>query len=155
MPFKRDPKFDKEYGAYLVGESMKDIAKRLGVGPSVVSKAFQRRRFPLRSRWLVNEEQREVIKAMYATGDYTMQELADSFGYVSYVSVSVMVNNGKPKKRKTDRRTRKELPPVKICGYRYCDREVVHTYCRGLHMKLERSERAKDKKLLEEAQLIY
>ena len=156
MPALRNKKFDNEYGAYLSGEEIKSIAKRIGASATVVSKAFVRRRWPIRSRWKTNEENREIIKAMYATGDYRMWELAICFGYKSYVSISTIVGAVKPKKkRKTNRRTRKALPAFKICGYRDCDREVVYKYCRPLHMRLERSAKAKDKREAENAAIIY
>ena len=92
MPALRNKKFDQEYGAYLVGESMTSISKRLGLARSGVGKAFKRRGFKKRSPWKVNEVQRALIVILDRTGDHTRQVLADAFGYKSYVSISRIVN---------------------------------------------------------------
>jgi len=88
---RRDNKFDRQYGAYLTGESKRSIARRLGVSNVTVNKAFNRRSFKKRPKWLTNEEQREVIRAMYATGDYTQEQLAICFNYKSYVSIGQII----------------------------------------------------------------
>jgi len=84
-------KFDREYGAYLVGESMDSISMRLGLCRSAVGRAFRRRKFKKRPHWIANEEQRELIRLMYDTGDYYQRELAEAFGYKSYVSIGQII----------------------------------------------------------------
>lgn len=93
MPALRNRKFDCQYGSYLVGESMRSISKRMGLHTTAVSRAFKRRGFKKRSPWIADEEQRELIKVMYGTGDYFMWELAICFGYKSYMSISQIVND--------------------------------------------------------------
>jgi len=87
MPALRNKKFDRQYGAYLVGESKYSISRRLGVHRNVVYKAFNCRGFIRRPRWIVNEETRELIRILVATGDHTLQTIADAFGYKSYMSI--------------------------------------------------------------------
>lgn len=91
MPQPRNKKFDREYGAYLVGESMDSISRRLGLSRRSVGRAFKRRGFKKRSKWVANEEQRALIRIMYATGDYLQEELAICFGYKSHVSIGKII----------------------------------------------------------------
>lgn len=88
---KRDKKFDRQYGAYLVWESMASISRRMGLSRSAVGRAFRRRDFKKRSKWIANLEQRALIRIMYATGDHTQAELAKCFGYQSYVSIGQII----------------------------------------------------------------
>ena len=92
MPAKRNRKFDREYGAYLTGESMGSISRRLELARSSVGRAFRRRGFKKRCPWKVNEGQRALIVVLDRTGDYTRRVLADAFGYKSYVSITEIVN---------------------------------------------------------------
>lgn len=72
---------------------MDSISRRLGLGRSAVGKAFRRRRFKKRPQWVANEEQRALIRIMYATGDYFQSELAICFGYKSYVSIGQIIRS--------------------------------------------------------------
>lgn len=92
MAFPQNKQFDRQYGSYLAGESKRSIGLRLGISGRSVCKAFDRRGFKKRTRWLVNEETRELIRILAATGDHTRQTIANAFGYKSYVSVSGIVN---------------------------------------------------------------
>jgi hypothetical protein len=46
-------------------------------------------------------------------------------------------------------------PYVRTCGFRNCNNEVIHTYCKPICMKLERSAKAQDKIRAEKAAMIY
>jgi len=91
MGAPRNEKFDRQYGAYLVGESMDSISRRMGLIRTAVGRAFRRRGFKKRSKWIANLEQRALIRIMYATGDHTQAELAKCFGYQSYVSIGQII----------------------------------------------------------------
>lgn len=48
MPALRNKKFDRQYGAYLCGESMDSISRRLGISRAGTGRAFKRRGFKKR-----------------------------------------------------------------------------------------------------------
>lgn len=91
MVYPRNKKFDRQYGSYLCGESGDSIDRRLGLARGATRRAFRRRGFKKRSPWIANEEQRALIRLMYATGDYLQRELAEAFGYKSYVSIGQII----------------------------------------------------------------
>jgi len=92
MVAHRKTKYDRQYGAYLVGESMSSISKRLGLARSAVGRAFRRRGYKKRSAWITNEADRELIRILAETNDHSRQQLADAFGYKSYVSITEIIN---------------------------------------------------------------
>lgn len=89
--YPRDQKFDNAYGRYLVGESMDSISRSMGIARTGAGRAFRRRGFKKRSRWLTTKEQRDQICVLFKTGRYTKTALAKMFGYKSYVSISYIL----------------------------------------------------------------